>query len=159
MVWRLLSWMDLRFFLCFFFVIKGCFVSSLVYDFFFSWLRKHSGGWHCPTKASCFMMYWLMYLCFSRLMYIHFYLSVHFLLSISVLYLAVSAPVQHRMSPMSAEEFTYNRHCSWIVLSAGTLLYILSAEMRMPVLFAFLYNALLCFILKHSKNYLPEVCQ
>ena len=140
-------------------LFKGCFVSILVYDFFFSWLKKHCGGWHCPTKGSCFMMYWLMYLCFCGLMCIQLDLPVHFLLVISVLYIAVSAPVQHRMSPMSAEEFTYNRHCSWIVLCAGTLLYILSAGTRMPVLFAFLYNALLCFILKHSKNYLPEVCQ
>ena len=140
-------------------VWRDCFISSLVYVVFFSWLRKHCGGWHCPTKTACFVMYWIMYLCFCRLLFMQFCLPVHFLLIISILYLAGSAPVQHRLNPMSAEEFTYNRHRTWFVLFTGTLLYVLSAEMRMPVLFAFIYNTFMCFILKHSKNYLPEARQ
>ena len=137
-------------------VFKGCFVSSLVYVFFFSWLRIHCGGYHCKSKGSCFVSYVLFFLCFVLCADIELNMLLYLLYVVSVFYIAVNAPLQHVLNPLSASEIRNNRRLTWFILVLSGAAFTFIPKYRISVLFAVFFNAMMCFILKHSDDYLAE---
>ena len=132
------------------------FTVTLIYTVFYSWLRIHCGGYHCKNKGSCFVSYVLFFLCFVLCTDMELNVLLYLLYVVSVFYIAVNAPVQHILNPLSASEIRYNRNSTWFILSLSCAVFTLISQCRISVLFAVCFNAMMCFILKHSKNYLTE---
>ena len=126
---------------------------TVICTVFYSWLRIHSGGYHCKSKGSCFVSYVLFFLCFVLCTDIKINALLY---AVSVFYIAVNAPLQHVLNPLSASEIRYNRRLTWfiLVLSGAVLSFI--PQYRIPVLSAVFFKCNDVFILKHSNDCLPE---
>ncbi len=129
---------------------------TVICTVFYSWLRIHCGGYHCKSKGSCFVSYVLFFLCFVLCTDMGLNVLLYLLYVVSVFYIAVNAPVQHVLNPLSASEIRYNRNSTWFILSLSCAVFIFIPQYRIPALVAICFNAMMCFILKHSDDYLAE---
>ncbi|MCR4950366.1 MAG: accessory gene regulator B family protein [Solobacterium sp.] len=132
------------------------FAVTLIYTVFYSWLRIHCGGYHCKSKGSCFVSYVLFFLCFVLCADMELNMLLYLLYFVSVFYIAVNAPLQHVLNPLSASEIRNNRRLTWFILVLSGAAFTFIPKYRISVLFAVFFNAMMCFILKHSDDYLSE---
>ncbi|MCR4952079.1 MAG: accessory gene regulator B family protein [Solobacterium sp.] len=80
------------------------FAVTLIYTVFYSWLRIHCGEYHCKNKGSCFVSYIFFCLCFVLCTDRMMNTVMFFVYTVSVIFIALSTPVQHVLNPLSGSE-------------------------------------------------------
>ena len=140
-------------------LIFGYAIQTVIYIFFFSWIRQYCGGYHADTRNKCMASYFMFYSLFLLMLY-YSELSLNTLMVINVLsgvYIVCNAPVQHCNHPLTLIEQKDNRHKAIrivsVVIVIQILLYLLNSNWLINLTFVLGYSAILMIIQKRSKNY------
>ena len=83
------------------------FLVSMVFVFMYSAIRRYSGGHHCSSEESCFIVSILLYLIMILFYDVDMLEGKLFLCisaTISVVILMIFSPIEHKNKPLSADE-------------------------------------------------------
>lgn len=130
----------------------GIFFESTIFYVAFQFIRRYAGGYHASTETRCEIMSTLSILAcivVIRLSKTYDFQSALLILSaVSVLCIAVLCPLDTPEKPLSEKEFKYFRKISWLILSAISLVTLISYFVQLKWLQIFFAPCCLSLILE-----------
>ena len=137
---------------CFLGCILGCVLESIVFYIAFQFIRRYAGGYHASTETRCEIMSTLSILAcivVIRLSKTHdFQLTLLVVSAVSAVCIAVLCPLDTPEKPLSEKEFKYFRKISCLILSAISIVVIISYFVRLKWLQIFFAPCCLSLILE-----------
>lgn len=130
----------------------GIFWESIIFYVAFQFIRRYAGGYHASTETRCEIMSTLSILACNvviRLSKTYDFQSALLILSaVSVLCVAVLCPLDTPEKPLSEKEFKYFRKISCLILSAISLVTLISYFVQLKWLQIFFAPCCLSLILE-----------
>lgn len=130
----------------------GIFFESIIFYVAFQFIRRYAGGYHASTETRCEVMSTLSILtCIVAIRLsktYDFQFALLILSAVSVLCIAVLCPLDTPEKPLSEKEFKYFRKISWLILSAISLVTLISYFVQLKWLQIFFAPCCLSLILE-----------
>lgn len=137
---------------CFLGCILGCVLESIVFYIAFQFIRRYAGGYHASTETRCEVMSTLSILACIVVIRLSKTYDFQFALlvvsAVSAVCIAVLCPLDTPEKPLSEKEFKYFRKISCLILSAISIVVILSYFVRLKWLQIFFAPCCLSLILE-----------
>lgn len=137
---------------CFLGCILGCVLESIVFYIAFQFIRRYAGGYHASTETRCEVMSTLSILACIVVIRLSKTYDFQFALlvvsAISAVCIAVLCPLDTPEKPLSEKEFKYFRKISCLILSAISIVVIISYFVRLKWLQIFFAPCCLSLILE-----------
>ena len=128
-------------------------LECILFAVFFCPLRAMSGGYHCKSFLSCFILslsIWILYIILSRFSIIDNNVVVFVLFITSSIYIGVNAPLEHPNNPLSNDEKTKIRKRIRLMLSVYIIISILLIVIKssfISIMYYSIYVTMLLMIL------------
>lgn len=130
----------------------GIFFESIIFYVAFQFIRRYAGGYHASTETRCEIMSTLSILACIVVIRLSktydFQFALLILSTVSVLCIAVLCPLDTPEKPLSEKEFKYFRKISWLILSAISLVTLISYFVQLKWLQIFFAPCCLSLILE-----------
>lgn len=130
----------------------GIFFESIIFYVAFQFIRRYAGGYHASTETRCEIMSTLSILACIVVIRLSktydFQFALLILSAVSVLCIAVLCPLDTPEKPLSEKEFKYFRKISWLILSAISLVTLISYFVQLKWLQIFFAPCCLSLILE-----------
>lgn len=137
---------------CFLGCILGCVLESIVFYIAFQFIRRYAGGYHASTETRCEVMSTLSILACIVVIRLSKTYDFQFALlvvsAVSAVCIAVLCPLDTPEKPLSEKEFKYFRKISCLILSAISIVVIISYFVRLKWLQIFFAPCCLSLILE-----------
>lgn len=128
-------------------------LECILFAVFFCPLRAMSGGYHCKSFLSCFILslsIWILYIILSRFSIIDNNVVVFVLFITNSIYIGVNAPLEHPNNPLSNDEKTKIRKRIRLMLSVYIIISILLIAIKssfISIMYYSIYVTMLLMIL------------
>lgn len=130
----------------------GIFLESIIFYFAFQFIRRYAGGYHASTETRCEIFSTLSILACITAIRISKTYDFRFALLVvstaSAACIAVLCPLDTPEKPLSEKEFNYFRKISWLILSAISLVTLISYFVQLKWLQIFFAPCCLSLILE-----------
>ena len=137
---------------CFLGCILGCVLESIIFYIAFQFIRRYAGGYHASTETRCEIMSTLSILACIVVIRLSKTYDFRFALlvvsTVSAVCIAVLCPLDTPEKPLSEKEFKYFRKISWLILSAISLVTLISYFVQLKWLQIFFAPCCLSLILE-----------
>lgn len=137
---------------CFLGCILGGVLESIVFYIAFQFIRRYAGGYHAATETRCEVMSTLSILACIVVIRLSktydFQLTLLVVSAVSAVCIAVLCPLDTPEKPLSEKEFKYFRKISCLILSAISIVVIISYFVRLKWLQIFFAPCCLSLILE-----------
>lgn len=131
----------------------GIFFESIIFYVAFQFIRRYAGGYHASTETRCEIMSTLSILACIVVIKLSktydFQFALLILSAVSALCIAVLCPLDTPEKPLSEKEFKYFRKISWLILSAISLVTLISYFVQLKWLQIFFAPCCLSLILEN----------
>lgn len=130
----------------------GIFFESIIFYVAFQFIRRYAGGYHASTETRCEIMSTLSILACIVVIRLSKTYDFQFALLVvstaSAACIAVLCPLDTPEKPLSEKEFNYFRKISWLILSAISLVTLISYFVQLKWLQIFFAPCCLSLILE-----------
>lgn len=133
-------------------ILLGTFFESIIFYIAFQFIRRYAGGYHASTETRCEVMSTLSILVCLVVIRLSKTYDFQFALlvvsAVSAVCIAVLCPLDTPEKPLSEKEFKYFRKISWLILSAISLVTLISYFVQLKWLQIFFAPCCLSLILE-----------